>query len=245
MSKRHDIDPAAARQTSGDASASAALSRLMDAEATADETAALCAAWQHDEPMRARWHEWQLIGDVMRSDELTGAPQRDRAMLQALRLRLASEPVPLAPAAWPPADLEAGTPAARSQARRWRAPVAAAAGVFAVAGVLMTMQWGLPPLTLSSEVQAMASDTRLPLEQAARQTGARATPTQRVALQSTPAPAAAAAAVRAADEMASAPQWMLRDVGLDRYVSAHRKMPLAAEMPGRAEPMVQLVRAEK
>ena len=111
--------------------------------------------------------------------------------------------------------------------------------------VALRAQWGLPPLTLSSDVQAMASDTRLPLEQAARQTGAQATSTQRVALQSTPAPAAAAAAVRAADEMASAPQWMLRDVGLDRYVSAHRKMPLAAEMPGRAEPMVQLVRAEK
>lgn len=240
MSKRHDIDPAAARQTTGDASESAALSRLMDAEATADEAAALCAAWQQDEPMRARWHEWQLIGDVMRSEELTGAPQRDQAMLQALRLQLAGEPVPLAPAPWLAVDQDAAAPVARSQARRWRAPVAAAAGFVAVAGVLMTMQWGLPPPSLSSGVLAMASEPVVPAEQVARQTGDQQPSLQRVALQTAPA-----ATLLAAGDTASAQQFMLRDAGLDRYVSAHRKMPLGAEMPGRAEPMVQLVRVEK
>lgn len=215
-----------------------ALSRLVDGEATAGEAAALCAAWRQSEPLRGRWHEWHLIGDVMRSEELSGAPQRDEAMLKALRERLALEPVPLAPAAWRWQGL-----ATKPLAQRWLAPVAAAAGVVAVAGVLVMAQLGLPEPSPASGVQALAPAALAPVTQTALPQPApqfSPGPSQRLALQDLPS-----AAARPVAATSSAPVWMLRDVGLDRYVSAHRKMPLGAEMPGRADPLVQLVRVEK
>ncbi len=118
-------------QTSASASAQHPLrpwlSALADGDVAAVEQA--CEAWRHDAQSRADWHTYHLIGDVLRSDDLAGDPARDARFLARLRLRLADEPVPLAPVA-------AVTPSRRRRAV-WLMPVAAAAGVAAVAGVLV------------------------------------------------------------------------------------------------------------
>ena len=102
------------------------LSALVDGEGDGAEHA--CARWRDDAGLRRDWHAYQLIGDVMRSEDLAVPAARDAAFLAGLRARLADEPVVLAP-----------QPAAVSARRRqpWLMPVAAAAGFVVVAGVLV------------------------------------------------------------------------------------------------------------
>jgi sigma-E factor negative regulatory protein RseA len=123
------------------------LSSLMDGDLADSDVAGACAVWRQDADARREWHAYHLIGDVLRSDDLASTPVRDAAFLQALRQRLADEPVPLAPA-----PLQAPVAAASAQqvangapvtprsrvARHWlMAPVAVAAGFVAVAGVMV------------------------------------------------------------------------------------------------------------
>ncbi|MES2715804.1 MAG: sigma-E factor negative regulatory protein [Pseudomonadota bacterium] len=125
------------------------LSSLMDGDLPADEASRVCALWSHDVDARQDWHAYHLIGDVLRSDDLAARPARDEAFLQALRLRLADEPVPLAPMPVQ-ADVRDALPLVANgfmaapprrsgaRARRWlMAPVAVAAGFVAVAGVMV------------------------------------------------------------------------------------------------------------
>jgi sigma-E factor negative regulatory protein RseA len=109
------------------------LSALADGDAGAADSA--CKAWRDDGEARQTWHAYQLIGDVMRSEELARSAVRDEAFLQGLRVRLASEPVVLAPA-----------PVAEPVRRRqpWLLPVAAAAGFVVVAGVLVVARVSQP-----------------------------------------------------------------------------------------------------
>ena len=118
------------------------LSALADGDATDAEAARAFQAWRDDADARASWHAYQLIGDVLRSDDLAAEPAADEAFLVALRVRLADEPVVLAPQprveAEPvamPAAVNASTAAIRSRAR-WQGPVAMAAGFLAVIGLL-------------------------------------------------------------------------------------------------------------
>jgi len=108
------------------------LSALADGDATDGEAARAFQAWRDDAGARAAWHSYQLIGDVLRSEDLASEPRADEAFLVALRARLADEPVVLAPqpraeeaAVAAPAVANAGA-AARSRAR-WQGPVAMAA----------------------------------------------------------------------------------------------------------------------
>ena len=117
------------------------LSALMDGQAQAGEVDSACAQWPADSAARDCWHTYHLIGDVLRSGELAGAPQRDTALLRGLRERLATEPVHLTPA----------IAASRSLDRyrnRYRAPAFAAAGLAAgvvvVAGVVVMMRTAEP-----------------------------------------------------------------------------------------------------
>ena len=127
------------------------MSSLADgAPASAGDAAQASAAWR-DEPEAARtWHAYQLIGDVMRSEELASSAAHDSAFLNKLRQRLAEEPVVLAPAA---ADaVAAAVPAAAlaTPLRGWRRaalPMAVAAGFVAVAGVLVVLRLGGAPGT--------------------------------------------------------------------------------------------------
>jgi sigma-E factor negative regulatory protein RseA len=119
------------------------LSALMDGDAQA--LGAACAAWRDDADARGQWHAYHLIGDVLRSEELAQSPAADASFLSALRVRLAAEPVVLAPAARPPAA---------APRRRWLAPAAVAAGFVAVAGVLVVTQGLLPSDSVAPQIAA-------------------------------------------------------------------------------------------
>ncbi|WP_234413866.1 sigma-E factor negative regulatory protein [Ideonella sp. A 288] len=115
------------------------MSDLADGRLGPAEVEGAMAAWKADPRARECWHTYQLIGDVLRSDELSSLPARDAAFLDSLRGRLAVEPVPLAP--WAP---EVAAEPARAPARHrtnWQlASAAAAAGFVAVAGVLVVLR---------------------------------------------------------------------------------------------------------
>ena len=115
------------------------LSALADGDATDSEAARAFQAWRDDPDARASWHAYQLIGDVLRSDDLAAEPAADEAFLVALRARLAAEPVVLAPQ--PPAqEALLAQPVAANASKwsraRWQGPMAMAAGFLAVVGVL-------------------------------------------------------------------------------------------------------------
>jgi sigma-E factor negative regulatory protein RseA len=116
------------------------LSALADGDATDSESARAFQAWREDDDARATWHAYQLIGDVMRSDDLAAEPAADQAFLVALRARLATEPVVLAPQV-STEEVAARPHSAVANARsgawtrgRWQAPLAMAAGFLAVIG---------------------------------------------------------------------------------------------------------------
>jgi sigma-E factor negative regulatory protein RseA len=117
------------------------LSALADGDATDSEAVRIFQAWRDDSDTRASWHAYQLIGDVLRSEDLATEPAADASFLVALRARLADEPVVLAPQA----RIEAGAAAvplaanatgASGRTRRWQGPVAMAAGFLVVIGGL-------------------------------------------------------------------------------------------------------------
>lgn len=106
------------------------LSALVDGEARAEDLGALLAGWRSEPALRKRWHDYHLIGDVLRSDELAAEPAHDAAFLQRFRERLAQEPVVLAPAA-------ASPPVRRLRPGRWAASAAVAAACVLVLGALL------------------------------------------------------------------------------------------------------------
>ena len=181
------------------------LSSLMDGDLPDGEAARACILWRQDMATRQDWYAYHLIGDVLRSDELAAPPARDEGFLRALRLRLADEPVPFAPAALPAAlaaplpqvanGAAVATPAhqAAGRGRVWLlAPVAVAAGFMAVARVMVVTRM-VAPHPAGTLLAAAGSA-------------------------STATPAAASAA-------------LVRDAQLDRYLSAHRSLANGA-MPG-------------
>jgi sigma-E factor negative regulatory protein RseA len=119
------------------------LSAFADGQLDHDAASRVAAKWRDCEETRKAWHSYHLIGDVLRSDELAGST-RDEAFLQALRARLAQEPVVLAPALSAEVDEHAHTAAVAAagggrpgRRRRWGAPAAVAAGFMVVAGALV------------------------------------------------------------------------------------------------------------
>lgn len=75
----------------------ACLSAMVDGEASETDLRQALRAWRQDEGSRADWHGYVLIGDTLRSDDLTPAAGHDARFLRCLRDRLAQEPVVLAP----------------------------------------------------------------------------------------------------------------------------------------------------
>ncbi|MBI3383039.1 MAG: sigma-E factor negative regulatory protein [Aquabacterium sp.] len=120
-----------------------ALSALADGEAQSQEVARACAAWRDHADARANWHAYQLIGDVMRSEDLAQASSGE-AFLKNFRERLAQEPVVLAPSA-AQAQRAVQEQAARQQLkplkrRTWAGPVGVAAGFVLVVGAMLSSQ---------------------------------------------------------------------------------------------------------
>lgn len=194
-----------------------ALSSLMDSDLTPDQLPGVVAAWQQDADQRATWHCYHLIGDVLRSDELARPATRDAAMLAALRVRLADEPVPLAPTALA-SVLPAGQAAVAGPRRnlgsgRLVAPVALAAGFVIVAGLLVAFKVGTPQAADGGQM-ALGG-------------------------------AAPATAVQARQVTHSESGALVRNAGLDRYLEAHRKLGNSVAAAGGAEHRVQIVYESK
>lgn len=124
------------------------LSAAADGDAQAIERA--CNAWRDDAEVRATWHNYHLIGDVLRSEALATAPERDAAFLQGLRQKLAAEPRVLAP-------MPLSVSKARRPASAWLMPAAAAAGFVLVAGVLVVSRLSDPAAVGSAEKMAVAT----------------------------------------------------------------------------------------
>jgi sigma-E factor negative regulatory protein RseA len=106
-----------------------ALSSLADGEADADEQGRCLGQWGNRSDLRERWHQYQVIGDVMRSAELARGANGDAAFLQSFRDRLALEPP----------RHEQPESRTRTAMPRWMAPLAMAAGVAAVALTLNSL----------------------------------------------------------------------------------------------------------
>ena len=184
-----------------------ALSALADGELDSRAVAAACTGWRDVAELRDAWHTYHLIGDVLRSDDLASSAARDVRFLQAVRDRLAAEPVILAPA--PSGDeptavhsepgLTTVAAAAALRRRTWAAPFAVAAGFMAVAGVLVVTRVAGP-------------------------TGAPPAAVSLAALQSPGAQRASApSADDAAEAMALTDARLVRDIHLDRYLAAHKQ----------------------
>jgi sigma-E factor negative regulatory protein RseA len=187
MADRSMDESAAAREN---------LSALVDGELDGSGSAAACASWRGSEALRRDWHDWQLIGDVLRSDDLATDPGRDARFLAAFRDRLAQEPVVLAPAA-------GATPSpAAARRSRWLVPSAMAAGFVLVVGVVTLIQTGAPSAPASVPLAAVP-----------------AAPTAAVA-PVTPQLAAAPAEPQTA---VVADGKLIRDARLDRYLTAHKQ----------------------
>ena len=144
---------------SDDATRGEQLSALVDGELDAAQVSALCGAWREDADVRRRWHDYQLIGDVLRSDDLATAPAHDSNFLAALRNRLADEPVVIAPAALQSPQVERRR--CRCDAsRRAMAVGAVAAGFVAVVAGALTFS-GLPTAQAPDPVLARSSGATL------------------------------------------------------------------------------------
>ncbi len=214
----------------------ALMSDLCDGEAAA--SAAACAAWAQDAQARQAWHEYHLIGDVLRSEDLALRPQRDAAFLAALRTRLAQEPVPLAPVPLP--ALARPSPARAAAVLGWRAPMAVAAGFAAVAVVLGLVRPGAGAGGAADEVMAGSG------------LGSRST-TNGTVLISNPAgsgmgtggglgsgtrPAAVPGAVAGVGFVVAPDSLMIRNPQLDAHLRAHQTARLRAA----AEPSASSLR---
>ena len=199
-----------------------ALSSLMDGDLPAGELAGVIARFCADDALRADWHAYHLIGDVLRSDDLATAPARDTRFLQALRSRLEQEgavaqqdaapwlataprppmpmPVPVSASASASSFASVSAAPVRRRLSGWMAaPAAVAAGFVVVAAVLVANKALLSPPTAEAVfAQQMAS------------------------------PASGV---------------LVRDARLDRYLAAHRNLGtgLAGAGAGSAERTVQIV----
>jgi sigma-E factor negative regulatory protein RseA len=143
----------------GDALALESLSALSDGELDASDVPRACTLWRDDPAIRSAWHAYHLIGDVLRSDDLARRPRHDVAFVAALRTRLATEPVVLAPEAPTRAGRAMTRPLradGRSMRWSWKAPSAVAAGFVLVAGALVVTRAPTPGNSAATSAQAPA-----------------------------------------------------------------------------------------
>lgn len=172
----------------------ALISALVDGESDAVKPG--CELWRDDTQARRDWHAYHLIGDVLRSEDLASTPARDAAFLATLRSRLAQEPTVLAP--------QPGKLPLRRTA--WLVPAAAAAGVMAVAGVLVVTRGSAP----AGDAPVLANDGSRGAGMALTSSGVR--PTQALVIEGR----------------------LIRDERLDIYLRAHREASngFAVAVPG-------------
>ena len=161
-----------------DAAAAERLSALVDGELDEAAVVSACGHWKSDGEARCTWHAYQLIGDVLRSDELAAGAGANEQFLVSLRARLAVEPVVLAPAPLVGAAISPGRAVAARGWRgsRWMLPSAMAAGLVLVVGTFTTLRPGglpsngTPAVSLADASSSSASSMLRPasLEQPAQ-----------------------------------------------------------------------------
>jgi sigma-E factor negative regulatory protein RseA len=174
------------------------LSALADGELDPAALTALCAAWDQDPQLRADWHAWHLIGDVLRSEDLACDPRHDRAFCARLRSRLQAEPVALAPA--PAFGGSAGGQFGRQRRPgRWAAAGAIAAGFVLVVGTFAVLR------PEGSAPDAQVAVAEMP-------TSTTASPGRTESPEAGPEPI-----VTVADSK------IIRDAQLERYLEAHKQ----------------------
>ncbi len=197
------------------------LSALLDGTAGAADAA--CLRWREDPEARRTWHAYHLIGDAMRSEELASQPAHDAAFLVALRLRLAQEPVVLAPAS-------AVSPASAVHRRQvWRMPAAAAAGVVVVAGLLVMTRGAAP----DAEGKAGSADRRMAIAERAAPEVTSKTITVLSSAQGPASDAGTSFRGLAAAPVSGTYPVLVRDARLDDYLRAHQAAGgMAAATPG-------------
>ena len=177
------------------------LSALVDGELDGTATEEACRRWKSDVHVRRTWHAYQLIGDVLRCDDLAAGACGDGRFLVALRARLAAEPVVLAPAPLQSSPLRVRAPVARS-AGRWMLPSAIAAGLVLVVGTFTLLRpggsppAGAPAVTLADATPADAA----------------VAPLRAVSIREPAEPAAIVMNGK-----------VIRDARLDRYLAAHKQ----------------------
>lgn len=198
-----------ATESDRDAAARERLSALVDGEVDPASARHACGQWRDDADARSTWHAYQLIGDVLRSEDLACTSERDIAFLAAFRVRLQAEPVVLAPQRATVEiveDAAAAVAAGGTRSRRWNwAPSAVAAGFVAVAGVLVLNGRIGSPAPGRPAVELARADTASTLPGIARIARA-----DREPVEAGPLPVVA-------DE------GLIRSARLDRYLAAHKQ----------------------
>lgn len=178
-------------------------SAVADGEASGPELQSALSSWRQGSSSESTWHIYHLIGDTLRSAELALPRQRDDRLLQAVRERLAGEPVVIAPSA--PSTPDAAL-ASRRGWRLWSGSAAMAAGVGAVGVMVWLTQAPLPAdSSVAARSPGPASFAAGPSPSSAR--------TVSLGGSASVGPAAASAA-----------GGMLRDARLDEYLAAHRQL---------------------
>ena len=89
-----ELNPLDRPDISSDRAGLSRLSSAMDGELWPGAVDEVLAVWRQDAGSRVAWHDYHLIGDVLRSEDLAAVPASDELFLQALRGRLAREQVP-------------------------------------------------------------------------------------------------------------------------------------------------------
>ncbi|VVD98581.1 anti-sigma factor [Pandoraea horticolens] len=195
------------------------ISALMDGEFDPGELAALLD--EADASGRPLWDDYHLIGDALRSDELT-LPRSESAFMASFAARLDAEPHLLAPAAL--ADAQTGTAQGAKTAgsrvarinpflrvRRVLPTAAAAAAVAALSWVVVPRLQDHPAGGAQPQVLA---------QNAAPATAAGGSGLTRVALSQQPQ---AATAANGASAGVPNDLIVLRDARLDQYLAAHQQ----------------------
>lgn len=185
------------------------LSALTDGELDSADAARACGAWRDDAEARGRWHAYQLIGDVLRSEDLSSSAAHDAAFLVSIRARLAQEPVVLAPEPFVEAPVVAPHVANVSRGSRWSwmAPSAVAAGFVLVTGALLATR------------SPVAGNT----ESLFARVGLGSAPSAQMVNVSTPTLAASDSISSLEPQAMVLTGKMLRDARVDLYLSAHKQ----------------------
>jgi sigma-E factor negative regulatory protein RseA len=178
------------------------LSALVDGELDLSATEMACARWKGDAQARCTWHAYQLIGDVLRSEDLASPAGADERFLLSVRARLAAEPVVLAPAPLVSLNVLARTAAGRGRGSRWVLPSAVAAGVLLVMGTFSALRPGNLPAAGAPAVALSDASAPVAVESSLRSMAV-AEPVEPVAVVMNGK--------------------VIRDARLERYLAAHKQ----------------------